>query len=95
MTKPNAEQVYDAEIAPLMSKIIAICKENKIPMLADFAIGHADDEGLKCTTVIFGDGWELLEEMKQAEECIRPRKRKPLMVTVTKGDGSKEITAIL
>lgn len=30
------EQVYDEQIYPLMDKIISICKENKIDMVATF-----------------------------------------------------------
>lgn len=51
----NKEEIYDSQIAPLMAQIIAICKANKIAMLADFAIGHEKDEGLKCTTALLDD----------------------------------------
>jgi hypothetical protein len=92
----NREAAYDAEIAPLMTQIIATCKAHKIPMLADFDLSSDDDPGLKCTTVIFGDDWPLSDVMKQALSHLRPRPaRAPLMVTVAKADGSKVINAIL
>lgn len=92
----DREAVYDAKIAPLMKKIIATCKAHQIPMISDFDLESDDNPGLKCTTVIFGDDWPLSGNMKKAEAYLRPQPgRSPLMVTVTKGDGSKEITAIL
>ncbi len=49
---PDSESVYDAEIAPLMSKIIDICKANRIPMLATFQYSNDDDGSDFCTTRI-------------------------------------------
>jgi hypothetical protein len=43
MTK---EEVYDAEINPLMAKIIEICKREKIAALCNFHLGG----DLACTT---------------------------------------------
>lgn len=43
------EKVYDDKIAPLMSQIIEICKEEGMPMFADFQIGNKDF----CTTYIY------------------------------------------
>lgn len=33
----NLESVYDEKISPLMTQIIAICKEHNMPMVASFA----------------------------------------------------------
>ena len=48
------EVVYDEQISPLMTKIIALCNEHKISMVADFAL-DADEDGepLYCSTMIF------------------------------------------
>ena len=46
----DLEAVYDSEIAPLMTKIIAICKEHEMPMLATFAYAKDADETKFCTT---------------------------------------------
>lgn len=45
------EDAYDELISPLMEQIIALCKEHKINMAAQFALDH-DDYGapLYCTT---------------------------------------------
>ncbi len=34
----NKEEIYDQDIKPLMSRIIDICIENKIPMVAEYHI---------------------------------------------------------
>lgn len=45
------EAIYDEQIAPLMTQIIAICKEHRIPMVAQFVYGNtAEDVALLCTT---------------------------------------------
>jgi hypothetical protein len=36
MTYWTKEDIYDEQISPLMTKIIAICKEHQIPMVAQF-----------------------------------------------------------
>lgn len=55
------EAVYDAEIAPLMDRIIAICQEHGIPMMASFVYENDSDEdhGPRCvTTSLARDGWQ-------------------------------------
>jgi len=91
----NKEEVYDAEIFPLMSKIIEICKANKIAMLADFAIGHEADEGLKYTTCVLDNSVNPPPSMIQALNILKPRRAAPMMITTTKPDGSKTITAVV
>lgn len=44
----NKEKIYDEKIAPLMKQIIQICKEEKIPMFADFQYSNEDF----CTTTL-------------------------------------------
>lgn len=43
----DLEKVYDEEVSPLMKQVIAICKRNGIPMIAQFAYakGRKDNEG--------------------------------------------------
>lgn len=36
----DLESVYDAEIAPLMAQIAAICKQHGMPMIASFAYAN-------------------------------------------------------
>lgn len=63
----DAEDVYDAEIAPLMTKIIAICKQHRIPMLASFQYAvDGDGNGQLCTTRIpFAAESVLMEQAKR------------------------------
>jgi len=61
--KFDAEAAYDAEIAPLMDKIIEVCRREGIPMVASFCYAKgrlADDpEGLDfCSTVLSRKGWK-------------------------------------
>lgn len=49
----DQETTYDAQIAPLMAQIIAICKEHQIPMIASFAYRRdKNDEYDLCTTAL-------------------------------------------
>lgn len=92
---PTKEEVYDDQISPLMSQIINICKANKIANLCTFSLKDEDGEKLSCTTAMLTDEFDPPEEYKQALEIIRPPQRNPMMMTVTKADGSKEIHAIV
>lgn len=49
------EQVYDADIFPLMKQIIDICHAHKIAMVASFAIPSEDDPALQCDTALLED----------------------------------------
>lgn len=54
MTK---EQIYDEQVAPLMTQIIEICRNGGISMIASFAIASETDPDLRCTTHLHdGDG---------------------------------------
>jgi hypothetical protein len=48
----NKEEAYDAEISPLMTQIIAICKTHGIAMVCSFAIPTEADADLGCTSVL-------------------------------------------
>ena len=56
----DKEDIYDAEIAPLVATLIQVCKENDIPMVASFCYAASDDGESTdlCTTFIpQQDGW--------------------------------------
>lgn len=70
----DLESVYDEEIAPLMTKIIDICKRHKMPMLASFMYQHHHgEEELEsyCTTSLGGEGNWKPEKIIKATEIIR------------------------
>lgn len=52
----DKEAVYDEKISPLVSQIIEICKQEKIPFVMSFALREESDEeeDLYCTTAIYG-----------------------------------------
>lgn len=78
MTKPK-ERAYDEHISPLMTKVIALCKEHKINMAAQFALdlgGDGDEHEsnvLYCTTVLHN------VDPTCAESVERMRKLRALM----------------
>lgn len=74
-TKPDHEPVYDAEINPLMARIIEICKRDSIPMLASFWLRNDDDGPLRCTTYAPGD-----PVLADALRVVRPQ---PLFAAFT------------
>lgn len=47
----DKEQIYDEQIAPLIVKIVEICKVEQIPMFAEFQYGDLNF----CTTCIYPD----------------------------------------
>lgn len=70
----DLESVYDEEIAPLMTKIIDICKRHKMPMLATFMYQHhhgKDELESYCTTSLGGEGDWKPEKIIKATEIIR------------------------
>ena len=48
----NKEQVYDADIQPLMAKILEVCMREKIAMVAQFSIPTEEDPELVCTSCL-------------------------------------------
>lgn len=87
----NKEQRYDAEIAPLMKQIIAICKAHGIAMCADFHIPTPDDDALFCTTSIPDENGEQPPEIRRAVECMYRRGGPPPM-RITTRDASGKVT---
>lgn len=53
----DKEEAYDSKINPLMARIIAICKEHKIPMVASFGLDYEEgglSESSATTGEVFG-----------------------------------------
>ena len=91
MTK---EDIYDNEISPLMEKVIEICKAHGIAMIANFACPNDEDDGLQALSLVPDENGKHPSNHKEALYCIRPSSRPPLMLTETRIDGSKTMTAI-
>lgn len=77
--KHPKEEFYDEKIAPLMGQIIAMCKEAKINMVADFSLGpdpSNDDTPMFCTTSLpnLDPADEVgVERMTRATRTLRQR----------------------
>ena len=64
--KSDKEKIYDEQISPLMSQIIEICKEHKIPLFANFGfdpVPHIEDEKGRypadsCNTCLIGEEYD-------------------------------------
>lgn len=86
------EQVYDAEIAPLMAKVIAICKAHKIAHVATFSLEPAGE--LLCTTCCVTEDTEPPEAYLEVVDILFPNRQSPLMLRVDHGDGTTSMNAI-
>jgi len=89
------EDVYDNEIAPLMTKIIEVAKRAKIPMFATFQYTEPDEEAGFCTTSIpfTNETDEALLRLQRAWDRERRGGQVMLAETrVTNPDGSTHIS---
>ncbi|CAB3742821.1 hypothetical protein LMG24238_06946 [Paraburkholderia sediminicola] len=96
-TPLNKEQVYDAQINPLMAQIIEICQTNKIAFVASFSIPNEGDETLACTTALLTAETEPPQNLVDALRVLRGGRRAlraPFMLRTENGDGTTTLTAI-
>ena len=91
----NKEEVYDTFISPLMTQIIAICKEHKIATVAQFAIPTPDDNSLCCTTVLTTKEFNAPDYMKRAVSILKNGGPPPLNLRTESADGTTTLTTIL
>lgn len=83
------ENVYDEQINPLMAQIIAICKQHKISLIADFGL----DDDLHCTSALLTEEYSPSDEQIRAWQILKPDEGFAIAETIeTKPDGSKRIT---
>jgi hypothetical protein len=82
----NKEQIYDDQIAPLVTKILEVCQQNGIAMIASFDIAHEGDPGLRCTSQLpDGNG---KYTFSRVAALLVPTVQSPLMLTTRDGDGN-------
>lgn len=91
----NKEQVYDEQVFPLMARIIDVCKEHGIAMIASFDIPTEDHPGLRCTSLLPDESGKNPDAHKQAYRILRPEARPVFHLRTTHEDGSETLTAIL
>lgn len=75
----DLEDVYDAEIAPLMREIVAICERHGMPLLASFAYARSEDRTSFCTTSIPFEG-RTPDQFSEALAVIR--RERPMAVAL-------------
>lgn len=88
------EAVYDEQIAPLMARIIAICKEHEIPLACSFQYENDEDngEGL-CATVLAPGSWTKGPQISALAKAHMPKQNYAFAEThTTQPDGSKHIS---
>lgn len=90
----TTEQIYDEQIAPLMTQIIEICRAGGVSMIASFAIANEDDPNLRCTTHLpDGKGGA---PFKEAYHALVNGRVPPMMLTTRNADGEvTSMTAVL
>lgn len=85
----SKEQIYDDEIFPLMGRIIKLCQEHKIAMIADFGL----DDDLHCTSATLEPDSEPSLSQLNAWELLKPKRSFAMAITEeTKPSGDKKIT---
>lgn len=86
----NREAVYDEKISPLMTQIIAICKEHDIPMVASFQYNddRPDGEPQRCTTIILNQETAPCEVLEAAARVLRPVRHQMMTLKVLDGGGN-------
>lgn len=77
------EQIYDAQIHPLMAQVIAICKQHSIPVVFSC---HLGDE-LHCTTVLLDETYDPSDAQEEAAKCFYPPPSPVTMITTRDGEG--------
>ncbi|WP_454871740.1 hypothetical protein [Paraburkholderia xenovorans] len=94
----NKEQVYDTQISPLMTQIIAICEMHKIAFVASFAIPTEADPELACSSALLRADYAPPACYIEALQIIRGERRSPssrMMLRTEHADGSTTLTAIV
>ena len=71
-----------------MASIIAVCKREKIAMIASFDIPTEENPDLRCTSALLGEGYDPGPGMNEALNAIRGRRAfHPLVLTTKDKDG--------
>ena len=85
----DKEAIYDAEISPLMIKIIEVCKREGVCMICSFDIGNDGDPTLNCLSRTPDENDEVSEHHANAYQAIRGESHAPAMkITTVRADGS-------
>ncbi|EOS93124.1 hypothetical protein LU631_07015 [Erwinia tracheiphila] len=81
------ENVYDEQIAPLMTQIITICKTYRIPMMCSFAYKNDDETEMNfCSTALNAFEDRLVPEYTRAVRVLRGNDYAIAIMSGEKGD---------
>ena len=83
MSEFDLEAVYDAEIAPLLTQIIAICKRERLPMLASFFYHNSEEHGAGYSSTFLPFDERPSEKLEEACQIILHRAYSLMEVTCT------------
>ncbi len=87
----DLESIYDEQIAPLMTKIIKICKKHDLPFVASFCFRFDEDDGADlCTSCVPRGKKEWLPN--NLESARLALLRKPFFAALTITTPLKDIT---
>lgn len=96
-TRGPRERIYDEQISPLMTQIIAICKEHDIPLVATFQLDDERGEkaeGFCCSTALVPE--DACRSVKEAYAGAYPKRASPMMISTYDADGKlTQMTAVL
>lgn len=73
------EEIYDAQIEPLMAQILAICKQSKIAMIASFSL----DGDMLCTSLLLEDEYDPPTDFLTASATIIGTRLSPASFAIT------------
>jgi len=86
----DLEQIYDEQIAPLMDRIIDICKAHKLPMFSTFVYacdGSGENADLCTTNLLFPEDRPLNPEVDSLINVVMPKRSPALRMRVRNKDG--------
>lgn len=88
----DKEDVYDEQIAPLMSEIINICRKNNLPIVASFQYCNRKEDGPGyCSTTLLSGSED--QHMRNLHKAIKASRPVAFAEThITNPDGSKVIS---
>lgn len=84
----DEEEIYDERIAPLMTRIIDICKDSNIPFFATFIYGNSADGTEHCTTKLPGIGKRNSAEITKLMNALQGPENGYAAFTITRSDNA-------
>ena len=85
MTK---EEAYDKKIAPLMTKIIAVCEKHKIAHLCHFELDGEGEDQVLCTSCNTSPDRNPSDAIKGAVKVVYPPPAQMIAFAITVKDGT-------